>query len=46
MIEIKLVIAIALLTFICGWGVGVFRGLRLLHKATMKTIDEVFSEDK
>jgi hypothetical protein len=46
MVEIKLVIAIAFLTFVYGWGIGVFRGLRLAHKATMKTIDRVFSEDK
>jgi len=45
-IEIKLVIAIAFFTFVCGWGIGVFRGLKLSHKATMKTISEVFSEEE
>jgi len=46
MLEIKLVIAIAFLAFVCGWGVGIFRGMKLSHKATMKTIDEAFNEDR
>ena len=44
MIEIKLVIAIAFFAFVCGWGIGVFYGSRSAHKATMKTINKVFSE--